>query len=108
MDEDKQKQLVEELARRTQLFAEGVTKQDEDLKETHEKKEFTFSTVEKRRLLQQESVALIVHQAIEDIINLEVLRRLDITPGIEIRVLYDTSLGRFVVWQPKEVKQDPV
>ena len=100
-NEDQTKQLAEELKKRSEYFNQLATKEDESLKATHTKKEYTFSTVEKRRLLQQESIIAFAQQAVDDIINLSALARLDITPTKEFRVIYDSSLGKFIVWEPK-------
>lgn len=100
--EEQREQLIkEELGKRDAIYNESVLREDEELKKTHLKKEFTFSTTEKRRLLQQESILAFAHQAVEDIINLSVLARVGITPGKDVRILYDASIGRFTIWTTK-------
>lgn len=94
-----------------QIFA-GIRKQfdakvaeaDIKLAPTHEKKEYTFSSTEKRRLAQLQAIAVFAQEAIDDIINLNVLPRLEYKPNPELRVLYEINLARFVIWLPRKAK----
>jgi hypothetical protein len=74
------------------------------LKTTHEKKEYTFSVTEKRRLSQLQLMAVFIQDALNDIINLSVLPRIGINPSPEVKILYDINLGRLTVWQVKKEK----
>lgn len=87
-------------------YAATIEAENERLKPTHIKKEFTFSIVEKRRLAQQEAVGLISQQAISDIVNMDVLPRIGITPDPEIRIIYDVNVGKLTIWTPKP-KEEP-
>lgn len=94
------KQLEEE----EKIFTTQVTETNEKLKTTHEKKEFTFTITEKRRLAQQDLIEKFASQALQDIINLEVLPRIGIIPDGKVFTLYDIQLGRMCIFIPKENK----
>ena len=85
-----------------------VAKSEQQMKDTHVAKEYTFSIVEKRRLLEQQTIKIIVENAVDDIINMSVLPRLGVTPSANVRVLYDVTLGRFTLFVPKEAPQESV
>lgn len=102
--EEVKKQIQAQTEQIQKIFDESVARNHEQLKNTHFKKEFTFTIVEKRRLVQQQTVVYLAEQAIDDIINLTVLPRLDITPNPNVKIQYDVALGRFVCWIPKEEK----
>lgn len=99
MDEAKLKEQME-LAKKQ--FEYTVEKAYETHKDTHEKKEYTFTVVEKRRLVEQQMVELVARQAIDDIINLETLKRLGFEPNPDLKILYDLNLGRLIVFIPKK------
>lgn len=101
MDKEQQEKLVEELKQRNLVFDQSVAKEQEALGNAYTKKEYTFSLTEKRRMLQHESIMIMIQQAIDDIINLTVLPRLGITPSQQIKVFYDASVGRLAIWVPK-------
>lgn len=79
-----------------------VTRNEQKMALTHTAKEYTFNLTEKRRLLQQQTIKIMVDNAIDDILNMSVLPRVGITPNPKIRVLYDFTLGRFTVFSPKD------
>ena len=83
------------------LYDSQVEASHEKLKNTHEKKEYTFSVVEKRRLAQQDLIEKFAAQALQDIINLTVLPRVGIIPNKDVFTLYDIALGRLTVFTPK-------
>lgn len=101
---DKQIELQLELAQKE--FEQECARINEELKNTHIKKEYTFSNLEKRRLVEMQMALLVTKQAIEDIINLDVLKRLGYTPSNELKVYYDFNIGRFVVFVPKQTNAD--
>lgn len=84
-----------------ELFNEQVKESYEKLKTTHEKKEYTFSVTEKRRLVQQDLIEKFASQALQDIVNLTVLPRIGIVPSEKTFTLYDLTLGRLTVFVPK-------
>lgn len=92
-----QKQFEEE----QKVFDKQVQEASEKLKATHDKKEYTFSNLEKRRLAQQDLIEKFASQALEDLVNLEVLPRLGIIPDGKVFTLYDIQLGRLTVFIPK-------
>ena len=93
------------------LYNSQVQASNEKLKTTHEKKEYTLSVVEKRRLAQQDLIEKFASQALQDIINLTVLPRVGITPNKEVFTLYDIALGKLTIFIPKskpDAKEDPM
>lgn len=96
-----QKQLEAE----EKLYDSQVDENFEKLKATHEKKEYTFTVVEKRRLAQQDLIQKFALQALQDIINLTVLPRLGVVPNEKVFTLYDVPLGRFTVFTPRPEKE---
>lgn len=82
-------------------FEESVDEANEKLKNTHIKKEYTFTVVEKRRLAQQDLIEKFAMAALDDILNLEVLPRIGVTPSEKVFTLYDIPLGRLTVFTPK-------
>jgi len=101
MNEEQQKQYAEELKVREQEFNRKVATLHAERSKTHAKKEFTFSVIERRRLLQQEEAMMIADQTTNDILNLSVLPRIGVTPSKDTNIFYDTSLGKFMIWIPK-------
>lgn len=99
MDKAKEEQI---LANIKKDFDKKILEADIKLSPTHEKKEYTFSIDEKRRLAQLQAIVVFAQGAIEDIINLTVLPRLGFTTNPDIRVLYEINLGRFTVWSPRK------
>lgn len=96
----------QKLEEEKKLYDAQVTESNEKLKATHEKKEYTFTITEKRRLAQQDLIEKFATQALQDIINIDVLPRLGITPNEKVFSLYDVPLGRLTVFTPKpEVKK---
>lgn len=89
-----------------EIYAGQVAEAIEKLKTTHEKKEYTFSVVEKRRLAQQDLIEKFASQALQDLINLTVLPRVGITPNEKVFTLYDIGLGRLTVFTPKEAPEE--
>lgn len=83
----------------------SVSKQVNELKDTHTSKELVFSTTELRQLVKLYTIETIAKQAIDDKLNNDVLTRVGVVPSPEIRILYDLSVGRFMVFTPKEVKK---
>ena len=73
----------------------------------YSKREYTFSSIEKRRLMQQETIKILADEAMNDILNLNCLPRVGVEPSNEVRVLYDMTIGRFVVWIPKKTGKKP-
>lgn len=88
-------------------WQQSVKQNDASLKETHSKKEFTFSAGELRQLIKLYTIQTIAEQAIDDKLNNDVLPRMEITPSPQVKILYDLSVGRFVVWVPREKKLTP-
>lgn len=97
-------ELKKQLELEAQKFEDNVIKTHLKLAATHEKKEYTFSAMEKQRLAKLQTVAFFVADAIDDIINLSVLARLGIKPDPSVRIMYDIALGRFTIWTVKEKK----
>lgn len=93
-----------QLKKEEELFDEQVKESYEKLKTTHEKKEYTFSVVEKRRLVQQDLIEKFASQAMADIINLTVLPRIGVESNEKIFTLYDITLGKLTVFIPKPDK----
>lgn len=85
-------------------WEKAIADNDAGLKETHSKKEFTFSTGELRQLTKLYTIQTIAEGAIDDKLNNDVLPRMQIVPSPQVRILYDLSVGRFAVWLPKEPK----
>lgn len=104
----KQTQLEDDLMAEEKKYQDQVHEIHQSLVKTHTKLEYMFSTVEKRRLLQLQTIAFFAQQAVDDILNLTVLPRLGIKPSFEVRVLYDISLGKFSVWVPDLTKKREV
>lgn len=101
--EEQQKILDAQLAERDKIFKTTVETEAKKLEESHDKKEYTFSTVERRRLLQHETIIISIQQFIDDIINQNVLPRIGISPNPTIKVFYDIPLGKLIVWTPKPI-----
>jgi len=101
MNPEQAKQYAEELKAREEQFNRKIAVLHVDRVKTHVKKEFTFSVIEKRRLLQQEEAHMIADQATNDILNLSVLPRIGAVPNKDTHIFYDSALGKFVIWVPK-------
>lgn len=102
MDKAQEEKMKEQMELAKKQFQFAVDKAYETHQTTHDKKEYTFTNVEKRRLVEQQMVELVARQAIEDIINLETLKRLGFDPNPELKILYDINLGRLIVFVPKK------
>lgn len=68
---------------------------------THEKKEFTFTLLERQMLAQQATIEALARQSQTIIINEQVIKRLGFQPNPQMRVRYSVGLGRFVIFLPK-------
>lgn len=68
------------------------------------KKEFTFTRSEHLQLTEQQTIQALAQNAIQGILNNQSLPRVGITPTTEVRITFDLTVGRFVVWEPKAVK----
>lgn len=87
-------------------FESEITKIHQELHITHEKKEYTFSTEEKRRLAQLQTIIIFAQNALDDILNLTCLPRIGVIAKPEVRLVYDISLGRYTIWLPKKPKTE--
>lgn len=96
----------ETVEKEEKIFDSQVEESNEKLKATHEKKEYTFSTTEKRRLAQQNLIEKFASQALQDLINLTVLPRVGVIPNNETFTIYSIATGRLCVFIPK-VKVEP-
>lgn len=101
MDTSVKQKLEEERLIREKQYTEVIAANHEKYKSSHIRKDFNFTVTERRRIIQQESIQLMSNQAIEDVVNFSVLPRLGIEDPKRI-ILYDTLLGKFTVWVPKE------
>lgn len=88
-----------------------IAETDATLKTTHTKKEYTFSQVEKAQILKivgmnafARQIQTLSQQLIDNLLNLTVLPRLNIVPTSEKRLLYEPSLGRVMIWEPRVSK----
>ncbi len=95
-----------------QRWAEQVSEADEPLKETHIKKEYTLSVAEKSELIKvvginafAKQIEILSQQLADNLLNLNILPRVGVTPSQDKRVLYDPEIGRFCVWSTKKVKE---
>lgn len=79
-----------------------IERTSQELTATHSAKEYTFTVIEKRRLIEQETIRLLVMKATDDIINYSVLPRIGIALQLGNRVLYDATLGRLTIFTPKQ------
>lgn len=97
-----QKILIE---RQKKDLEEGYNKRVEtlhtDLAKTHDKREFTFTIEEKRRILQQKTIMAFANQAINDIVNSTVLPRLPVDRTPKMEVLFEAELGKLTLWTLK-------
>ena len=94
--------IKEQLELAKKQFEFAVDKAKESHQKTHDVKEYTFTVVEKRRLVEQQMVEIVARQATDDIINLEVLKRLGFDPSPDLKILFDINLGRLIVFFPKK------
>lgn len=76
------------------------------------KKEFTFTQLEMRWILKIATIEILIMEAkkiskglIDDILNNLVLPRIGLTPSEDKHILFEPTLGRFVIWLPKEDKK---
>lgn len=97
-----EEKIKEQLELAKKAFDAAVENYREQLKATHTKKEFTFTLVEKRRLVEMQMVEMVAHQAIDDIVNLEAIKRVGYDLDPEIKSMYDVNTGRFILFVPKE------
>ena len=93
------------LEQEEKIYNDQVNQTNEKLKATHEKREYTFSVVEKRRLTQQNLIEKFATQAPQDLVNLTVLPRVGVTPNEKVFTLYDLELGKLTVFTPREQPQ---
>lgn len=101
IDAKQKEEIRKQLEAEQKKFEDRIAEVTKELENSHIAKEYTFSIIEKRRLIQQQTIAFLVQQAVDDIINLTVLPRIGISPNPTIRVSYDVTLGKFVVFSPK-------
>ena len=87
----------------------AVNLEHEKHKDTHKRKEFTFSLTELRQLIKLFTIQTLAQQGIDDKLNNDVLARIGIAPNNKVKILYDLSVGRLAVWLPKEdIKEEPL
>lgn len=98
MNDDQKKAL--EIAKKN--WEEGVAREHAKYSQTHDKKEFYFTTNELRQVVKIHTIEYIAHQTIEDKLNNECLPRVGVTPNQNTHLMYDAAAGMFVVWIPKQ------
>lgn len=82
----------------------AINEPDKELTKTHYKKEYSFSSSERRQLVKVYTIQTLAMQTIDDMLNNNALPRVGIIPTKEVRILYDLTVGKFCVWVPKESK----
>lgn len=94
-------------------FKDQIEQERKLLGKTHQKKEFTFTTDELRHMRYLASYAALSQKIselatshVDDVINNQILSRVGIEPNNKMKVSYSVSLGRFIVWIPREEKVD--
>lgn len=103
--EDKQpsKQQIE--ARKKVLlgeFSKAIEAEKSKYGPGYEQREFTFARPEHIQLNQQQTIIALAERAVQDLLNIQVLPRVGIQPSSDIKITYDLTVGRFVVWIPKK------
>lgn len=68
----------------------------------YDRREFTFSKPEHVQLTQQQTIIALAENATQQLLNVQILPRVGITPSSEIKITYDLTIGRFAVWVPKK------
>lgn len=94
-----------ELEAAMRLWNEALSEKNKLFKITHNNaKEYTFSARELKHLVKNYTIQELARQEVDDVINLDALPRVGVSPSNKVRVFYDLTCGRFVVWTPKETK----
>lgn len=91
------KEIAEAHKAQEQIFQDRAKDAEEKLPD-HQRREYTFTLVEKRRLQELALTKEIIQQSMDDIVNIETLPRLGIDKAY---TLYDVRLGRLIVFTPK-------
>ena len=83
-------------------WEEAVIKLEKELGGKYVKKEFTFTVGELRQLIKLYTIETLAHQTIDDKLNNDILKRVNVEPNANMKINYDLSAGRFVLFNPKE------
>ena len=105
MNEEELKKQEAEIVKK---WEEAIAQAYAPLKDTHTRREFTFSAQERRQISEltliqkfSEGISKSALSVINDLLNLYILPRVGIKPNEQIRLFYDAAIGRFVVCEPK-------
>lgn len=89
-------------------WAEGIAKAGQAFEGDHIKKEYTLSIAERSEMIKvtgitafADQITKIAEQLGQNILNLNVLPRIGVTPSIDKKVYCDPECGKIAIWVPK-------